>query len=75
MYKRILVATDGSELSHVAVQHALRLAQATGAEVVALKVVPKYPQSYFEGSVVLGDEVQIGANCVIRNATIARGAA
>ena len=56
MYKRILVATDGSELSHVAVQHALRLAQATGAEVVALKVVPKYPQSYFEGSVVLAAE-------------------
>ena len=28
----------------------------------------------FEGQVTLGDEVQIGANCVIRNATIARGA-
>ena len=27
----------------------------------------------FEGQVVLGDEVQIGAHCVIRNATIARG--
>ena len=59
MYKRILVATDGSELSHVAVQHALRLAQATRAEVVALKVVPKYPQSYFEGSVVLAAFMRI----------------
>ncbi len=28
----------------------------------------------FEGKVLLGDEVRIGANCVIRNATIARGA-
>lgn len=28
----------------------------------------------FEGSVTLGDEVQVGANCVIRNARIAAGA-
>ncbi|MEX8505334.1 bifunctional UDP-N-acetylglucosamine diphosphorylase/glucosamine-1-phosphate N-acetyltransferase GlmU [Leptothrix ochracea] len=28
----------------------------------------------FEGTVTLGDEVSIGANCVIRNATIAAGA-
>lgn len=51
MYKRILVATDGSELSKKAVDHALALADLTGAEVVALKVVPRYPQTYFEGGV------------------------
>lgn len=49
MYQRILVATDGSKLSQKAVQHALSLADLTGAEVVALKVVPRYPQTYFEG--------------------------
>jgi nucleotide-binding universal stress UspA family protein len=53
MYKRILVATDGSKLSQKAVDHALSLADLTGAEVVALKVVPRYPQSYFEGGVAL----------------------
>ena len=53
MYKRILVATDGSKLSDKAVQHALQLADITGAEVVALKVVPRYPQTYFEGGVAL----------------------
>jgi nucleotide-binding universal stress UspA family protein len=51
MYKRILVATDGSKLSHLAVSHALDLADITGAEVVAVKVVPRYPQTYFEGGV------------------------
>ncbi len=49
MYKRILVATDGSKLSKMAVDHAIELADLTGAEVIALKVVPRYPQTYFEG--------------------------
>jgi nucleotide-binding universal stress UspA family protein len=53
MYKRILVATDGSKLSQRAVDHAIDLADLTGADVVALKVVPRYPQTYFEGGVAL----------------------
>lgn len=53
MYKRILVTTDGSDLSSKAVDAALGLAQANGAEVFALKVVPVYPQSYFEGAIAL----------------------
>ncbi len=53
MYKRILVATDGSKLSAKAVDHALRLADITGAEVVALRVVSRYPQTYFEGGVAM----------------------
>ncbi len=53
MYKRILVATDGSKLSQQAVKHAIALADLTGAEVVALKVVPRYPQAYFDGGMVL----------------------
>lgn len=53
MYKRILLATDGSKLSQKAVEHALHLADLTGAEVVALKIVPRYPQTYFEGGVAL----------------------
>ena len=53
MYQRILVATDGSTLSKKAVSSAIAMAQLTGAELVALKVIPRYPQSYFEGGLAL----------------------
>lgn len=56
MYKRILVATDGSALSKKAVANAIELAATCGAELVALKVVPRYPQAYFEGSIPLSSE-------------------
>ena len=49
MYERILVATDGSPLSDKAVSHAMDLAKLTGASLVALKVIPRYPRSYLEG--------------------------
>ena len=49
MYKRILVATDGSALSNKAVETGLSLAALSGATVVAPKVGPRYPRSYFEG--------------------------
>jgi nucleotide-binding universal stress UspA family protein len=59
MYQRILVATDGSKLSKKAVTSAIALAALSGAELVALKVVPRYPQSYFEGGIALqADEIQ-----------------
>lgn len=53
MYQRILVATDGSDLSQKAVDHALALAAKLGAQVVALKVVAPYPVSYFEGAMAI----------------------
>lgn len=53
MYARILIATDGSTLSKKAVKTGLDLAALSGAEVVAVKVIPRYPQAYFEGSVPL----------------------
>ena len=53
MYARILVATDGSSLSKKAVADAIGLAATCGAELIALKVVPRYPQAYFEGSIPL----------------------
>lgn len=56
MYKRILIATDGSTLSKKAVTHGLDLAQALGADVVVTKVVPKYTQTYFEGVMTLSAE-------------------
>lgn len=55
MYKRILVPTDGSALSKKAVKGAIEQAAATGAELVALYVVPRYPISYFEGGISVSD--------------------
>lgn len=56
MYTRILVATDGSNLSKKAVATAVGLAALCKAELVALKVVQRYPQSYFEGGVSMQPE-------------------
>lgn len=53
MYQKILVATDGSPLSKRAVTSAIDLAALAGADLVALKVIPRYPQSYFEGGLAL----------------------
>ena len=53
MYQRILVATDGSSLSKKATKHAIALAASTGASLVVLKIVPRYPMSFFEGSTVV----------------------
>lgn len=38
MYKKILIATDGSDLADRAVEHGLSLAKAVGAEVVLVTV-------------------------------------
>ena len=53
MYQRILVATDDSKLSRKAVRAAIDLAASTGASLIALHVVPRYPVSYFEGALTL----------------------
>ena len=60
MYQRILVATDGSTLSKKAVRNSIGLAAATGAELFALYVVPRYPVSYFEGALTISaDDVAL----------------
>ncbi|MEO8544742.1 MAG: universal stress protein [Burkholderiaceae bacterium] len=53
MYQRILVATDGSNLSRKAVSSAIALAALCGAELVAVKVVARYPMTYFEGGMAV----------------------
>ena len=53
MYKRVLVATDGSALSEQAVAAAIDLALLTGAELVCVNVAHIEPFSYFEGSMML----------------------
>ncbi len=51
MYKRILVATDGSELSAKAVDHAIALARLLGAELVALKVTHLRLDDHWDGQI------------------------
>jgi nucleotide-binding universal stress UspA family protein len=52
MFKRILVATDGSELSSRAVEKAIALAAAVGAELFALKVVHLQVEGHWEGGLI-----------------------
>jgi nucleotide-binding universal stress UspA family protein len=52
MYKQILVATDGSKLSAKAVAHAISLAQAVGAKLVAFYASPDYPLPAYADGVV-----------------------
>ena len=56
MYKRILVATDGSTLSKKSVRTAIELATNVGAELIALYVVPRYPVAYFEGGLSISTQ-------------------
>jgi nucleotide-binding universal stress UspA family protein len=54
MYKRILIATDGSDKSNLAAQEGMDLAKALGAEILALNVI---------NEVVIASAVrQLGAN-------------
>jgi nucleotide-binding universal stress UspA family protein len=45
MYKRILVPTDGSEITAKAVQHAVALAKLAGADLLAIAVKEPFPYS------------------------------
>ncbi len=51
MYKKILLATDGSELSDLAQKHTLELAKAFGSAVVVIHATPPW------SSLVVGDAV------------------
>lgn len=39
MYKKILLPTDGSEFANKAAEHAIWIAKASGAEIIALNVI------------------------------------
>ena len=45
MYKRVLISTDGSDISQKAVQAAVDLARASGAELFAISVKEPFPYS------------------------------
>ena len=56
MYKRILVPTDGSEITSKAVAAAVSLAKLTGAEVVALAVKEPFPYAAVTEMQTLGPD-------------------
>lgn len=70
MYKKILLATDGSDLAIRAVEHGLALAKSVGADVVAVYVVK--PVDVFapvEMSVAISeDDLRKGAEATARHA-------
>lgn len=45
MYKRIVISTDGSDISHKAVLSAVDLAKSAGAELFAISVKEPFPYS------------------------------
>ncbi|HMO47159.1 MAG TPA: universal stress protein [Rubrivivax sp.] len=45
MYKRIVISTDGSDISHKAVLSAVDLAKSVGAELFAISVKEPFPYS------------------------------
>lgn len=50
MYRNMLVATEGSELSAKAAKHAITLARALGSTITAFYAAPDYPlPAYAEG--------------------------
>ena len=52
MYERILIATDGSDLSGKAIDQGLALAKAVGAKVTILRVTSQPAPMVYEGVVV-----------------------
>ena len=53
MYKKILVATDGTKLSRKAVEAASALAVNFDAVLTIVRVVPPYQKTFFDGSSTL----------------------
>lgn len=59
MYKKILVPTDGSELSDQAITAAIDFARLCGAEIVALSIAEPYPLvPAAEGAMVIDPGVE-----------------
>ena len=58
MYKNILLPTDGSELSRMAIRHGVALAKAVGAKVTGLSVVLPAHAPAGAGVAIFSDNVQ-----------------
>ena len=63
MYKRILIPTDGSKLSELAVEHGVALAKSLGAEVIGLTVLPTFSAFAVEPLLVTNTPEQHAKDC------------
>ncbi len=59
MYKRIMVATDGSELSDLACHRAIELSLKLGCELTVVTIIPKLKHSLFDGSFPMPNNLKI----------------
>lgn len=70
MFKHILIATDGSELSEKAIKHGVALAKSLNAKITGLHAMPStFPVYYFGEAVWVDPSVETQA----REAAAARG--
>jgi nucleotide-binding universal stress UspA family protein len=67
MFKRILIATDGSPFAAQAAQQAVGLAIALKAELVVVTVEPTFPEYLFSGEVIrhVEDALKIHSRAVL----------
>jgi nucleotide-binding universal stress UspA family protein len=63
MYKRILIPTDGSTLSEVAIEHGVALAKSVGAEIIGLTVLPPFAVFAMEPMVMINTQEQHEKEC------------
>jgi nucleotide-binding universal stress UspA family protein len=63
MYKKILIATDGSEMSRKAAQHAVSLAKETGAALFVLTAQAQYPTFLYLPEVAAHLEQAMADHC------------
>jgi nucleotide-binding universal stress UspA family protein len=63
MFKHILLPTDGSELSEMAIQQGIRFAKSIGANVTGLCVMPLQRNFYYETEVPTEALEQVARRC------------
>lgn len=70
MYKKILIATDGSQLAGHAVEHGLGLAKSVGADVVFVSVTELWPALEMAGDIEGGhlEAIEIYENAAAHSA-------
>ncbi len=67
-YRRILLTTDGSELSRAAVPHALQLATGMGAELLVVKVIDSVDQVLARTSPAYGSGTHVTHEVLVKEA-------
>jgi nucleotide-binding universal stress UspA family protein len=63
MYKHILIPTDGSNLSEMAIRQGIRLAKAIGAQVTGITVFPPFHTLTIEPMMVTDTQAQYQEDC------------